>query len=193
MNFPAEILSGIPAWSRAIVSWPMEQSVPLGATYDVYSDSGTGTIDFTAPVNADPIDAWPANSSKAGLGLGALGTLALGFGGGGYGLGLGALGMGPLGIGTALASFTTPLMPDSQVLFAVLARDAAGNELASTTTIASVTLAGTPRPPTNLTVQSYDAAGDRLVLTWTKSPDDVAIADTDDTDVLAACMADDEE
>ena len=42
------------------------QQLPLEATIQIYSDDGTGTVDYDKPVNVEPIRIWPSFYDKAG-------------------------------------------------------------------------------------------------------------------------------
>ncbi|MFB3893215.1 MAG: hypothetical protein ACE15C_14460 [Phycisphaerae bacterium] len=145
----------ITAKSRARITWNSQAALGAGDSYNVYGDGGSGSIDYDNPLNAEPIPHAPELVSSAGWGYGSWG----------YGL---------WGQFSPMAmAFITQLLADGTYLFAVCARDEAGNETHPAAQTASVTLAGQPRPPANLKATAYAAGSDTVTFTWTRSPDDV--------------------
>jgi hypothetical protein len=140
------------------------QTLPLGATANIYHDHGTGEIDYTKPVNAAPIPIWCCMQDKAGFGLARLGTGDFGFdSAAAVGFGKGALGHGQFGLDAETIEWISPMLPLGNYRFAVTITDAFGNEgpAAETSPMAVIPAA---RPATGLKVAAFDPQTNELVL-----------------------------
>lgn len=138
--------------SRVRLTWEAGPYLdPNLESFDVFTDGGTGTVDYEAPLNELPLPARPG------------GTAPWGYGDGGYGVG---------GYGTCAARYewtTDPLGP-GVLRMAVVAVDAAGNRLATAAEI-DVEVMPLPRPPGNFRVLQYDVVSHQATLAWDASPD----------------------
>ncbi|MBM4018423.1 MAG: hypothetical protein FJ288_08885 [Planctomycetes bacterium] len=121
------------------------------ASFDVFADGRTGSVDYAAPINDAPIPALAGGQAPWGYGCG-------GYGAGGYGR------------SAALYEYSTGVLEPGAWRFAVVALDAAGNRLTPAAEIA-LNLAPVPRPPGDFRVASYDPVARQAMLAWQPSPD----------------------
>jgi len=171
---------GIVARSKPLLRIAQDQRVPLDGSLDIYRNDGDGfsepvTFDAAHKVNTRPIDAWPDGEGKIGDSLGPDGSGPDGYGHGGVGDGLGADGIGMDGFGAQYIPYVGGLLDDGDYVFAVVARDPAGNPAApSSGTEVTLALAGTPKPPASIAAASWDNGAGELTLTLGLSPSDEA-------------------
>lgn len=120
-------------------------------SFDVFADGRAGTVDYSQPLNEAPIPAAVVGAPPWGFGCGGYGT-------GGYGL------------SAAIYEWIVDGLEPGTWRLAVVARDAAGNRLA---TAAEVTADVTPvpRPAGNFRIASYSAASLTATFAWEMSPD----------------------
>jgi len=85
-----------------------------------------------------------------------------------YGLGL-HFGYGEFGFDCDMLVWVSPPLPRGQYPLRTIVEDACGNVLAEWES--TVNLASPPQPPSDLTVESYDAQSDTLTLSFTPSGD----------------------
>ena len=164
---------GLIAEAQVELSWPQRQAVPLGGHYDVYADGQTGEVDFSAKLNALPVEAWPGAVGKRGFGLGLFGAGMFGFGNICLPFGEGRFGMGRFGFGARMHEFLTGPHADGDWRFAVVAVDPAGNPVEPAGAIeAAASVAGSPAAPSDLAATAWE--DETLTLEWTISPDDEA-------------------
>ena len=124
----------------------------LGADLDHFDVYGgpTGTIDYTQPLNAEPIAPLVNGQDREGLGCG-------GFGRGGWGR------------SAMTFTFVTQKYFNGTYSFEISAVDAAGNVAPGLQV--TVQVQGLPRPPSDLSMASYDSGTQAASLTWAGSPD----------------------
>ncbi|MDK1031347.1 MAG: hypothetical protein QGD94_05020 [Planctomycetia bacterium] len=120
--------------------------------FDVFSNGGSGDVDFQVPLNPLPVSAYAGGRTLSGFGRG-------GFGRGGFGR------------SAMRFAWTTDKLTPGTHKFAVLGVDAAGNRLANTLQEVELEVAPPPRPPTDFAVSSYDQTDKQATLSWTASPD----------------------
>lgn len=140
------------------------QTLPLGATANIYHDNGTGQIDYAKPVNAAPVPIWLCTQDKAGFGLAQLGIGDFGYdSAAAVGFGKGALGHGQFGLDADAIEWISPTLALGKYSFAVTITDASGNEgPASETTPVPVVPAA--KPATGLKVATFDPQTHELIL-----------------------------
>jgi hypothetical protein len=152
-DFSADLAGFSPACGpRVLLAW--EAGLYLGEdleSFDVFADERTGTVDYSTPLNETPIPAVVA------------GAPPWGFGCGGYG-------MGGYGMSAARYEWTVDGLDPGTWRLAAVARDAAGNRLATAAEVV-VSVAPVPRPAGNFRVASYNAASRTATLAWEPSPD----------------------
>jgi len=152
-DFSADLTGFSPACGPKVhLTW--EAGLYLGEdleSFDVFADERTGTVDYSQPINEAPLPAAAPGAPPWGYGCG-------GYGVGGYGL------------SAARYEWTVDGLEPGTWRLAVVARDTAGNRLA---TAAEVTadMAPVPRPPGNFRVASYSTASRAATLVWEPSPD----------------------
>jgi len=143
------------------------QTLPLGATANIYHDSGTGQVDYTEPVNPAPIPIWPCMQDKAGFGMTQFATGDFGYdSAASVGFGKGALGHGQFGLDADLLGWVGRALPLGKYRFGVKITDAIGNVgLASET--AQIVLTPAARPAVDLDVATFNQQTNELTLTVT--------------------------
>ncbi len=159
---------GIVAEAQVDIRWPQSEKVGLRGWYNVYLDGN-----YASAINPSPIPAWPDGEAWRGFGMGAFGAGQFGFGDVGMRFGCYRFGMGRFGFGAMMMSFKAPKIADGAHTFNVVGFDEAGNAASPSGGYpASVTVAGTPKPPGTPTAESYVQGTDTLTLAWPLSGDD---------------------
>ena len=163
----------ITAKSRVRLTWPAQHQVPPGGYYHLFHRVSGGSWDWgvASRINVDPIEAWP-QGRHPGFGYGPFGQRAFGYPAFGAPFGYGPFGSGPFGFGTFSLEYITDWYDDGDHEFAAIGYDKAGNAVTPATAVGTVTLAGEPIPPSDLSADSYDSGTDTLALSWALSPDD---------------------
>ena len=172
-DYSSEFAEWIGHGNRVKLQWLGYVAYGHQATFNVYTDNQTGTVDYATAINQVPIKLFPEEGTARGFGLNRMG-----YGGFGYdgenapGFGIGAFGQGDFGFDIELISFTTDKLADGTHKFAVKALDAAGNPSA-TATEKTAYIDQFPQSPKGLQFGSFYEGDDgpELVLNWTASPD----------------------
>jgi hypothetical protein len=140
------------------------QLLPLGATIQVYSDNGSGVIDYGDPVSNEPIQVWPSPYDKTGFGACCFGEGDFGFeSAAAVGFGRGDFGLGQFGLDVDSVEWISEPLDKGIYRFAARVIDKDGNQSdAAETEPITVILAA--RPATALTVLSFDKQTNKLVL-----------------------------
>jgi hypothetical protein len=120
-------------------------------SFDIFADGRTGAVDYSAPLNEEPIPARPDGQAPWGYGCG-------GYGVGGY------------GASGACYEWVTDALDPGAWRFAIAAIDAAGNRLATAAEVAC-SLAPAPRPVGRFRLESYEPVARTATLAWEPSPD----------------------
>ena len=167
VDFAADIEQATVCSGRVRLTLLRSQTLPLGATANIYHDSGTGQIDYAEPVNLVPIPVWPCVQDKAGFGMAQFATGDFGYdSAASFGFGRGALGHGQFGLDADSFQWTGPALPLGKYRFGVRITDTIGNvSLASET--AQVTIAPAVKPADGLDVAAFDEQTNELTLTVT--------------------------
>lgn len=140
------------------------QALPVGAKANVYSDSGTGQIDYDRPLNASPIVLWPCPQDKAGFGTSLFGEGDFGHdSAASIGFGRGVFGGGQFGLDADTLDWISPLLPLGRYRFAVKILDSYGNESAANET-EPIAVVPPPKPAAALSIKSYDKQTNQLTL-----------------------------
>jgi hypothetical protein len=140
------------------------QFLPLEATIQIYSDNGSGVIDYENPANDEPIQVWPSPYDKTGFGTCGFGNgdfgfdsaAAVGFGGGDFGF-------GQFGLDADSFEWISEPLDKGVYKFAAKVIDENGSESAAAET-EPVTVIPAAGPATTLTVLSFDKQTNKLVL-----------------------------
>jgi hypothetical protein len=140
------------------------QTLPLGATADIYHDGAAGQIDYARAINDAPIPVWPCTQDKAGLGMARFGTGDFGYdSAASVGFGKGALGLGQFGLDADLLEWISPSLPLGRYRFGVRITDACGNAGPAVET-GPVAVVPAARPAADLDVASFDPQTNQLIL-----------------------------
>ena len=140
------------------------QSLPIGSTIEIYSDNGTGEIDYNNPFGASAINIWPCWQDKAGFGMSSFGLSDFGRDwSAGTGFGKGCFGQGQFGLDADALEWTSPQLQAGVYKFAVKVKDKAGNQSQSSETD-QITITPTPKAAEQLLVSCFDKQTNQLVL-----------------------------
>lgn len=152
---------------RVALTLLRSQTLPLGATANVYHDNGTGQLDYTRPLNSAPIPIWPCVQDKAGFGMSQFATADFGYdSAASVGFGKGALGRGQFGLDADAVEWLSPALPTGKYRFGVRITDACGNEGAAAET-AQIAVMSPARPAVALDIAAFDQQTNELTLAVT--------------------------
>jgi len=164
IDFSGMIEPSISQTGRVRISILRQQNLPLGATAQVYSDHGTGQIDYDAPLNSSPIFVWPAWQDKAGFGLSMFGVSDFGYDAtAAIGFGKGSFGHGEFGVDADIFEWTSAPLEAAAYKFGIKIFDRSGNASSSAET-RQVTVTPAARPAESVAVSSFDKQVNQLVL-----------------------------
>ena len=138
--------------------------MPLDGTGQVFSDSGSGAVDYDKPLAGYGLRLWPAWQDKGGFGLARFGESDFGYdGSAAIGFGRGAFGKGNFGFDADIIGWQSAELATGEYKFAVKVSDRKGNEspAAETDVIGVIRAAGGAK---EIAVESYDKDQDELVL-----------------------------
>lgn len=164
IDFSGELDSSTGHSGRVRISLLRSQSLPIGSTFQVYFDNGTGEIDYDRPLNDLPIRVWPAWQDKAGFGMSRFGFGDFGFdSAAAVGFGKGSFGRGQFGLDADTVEWVSRPMQAGVYKFAVKVIDETGNESGGSET-GQVTVIPAARPAEQVSVSSFDKQTNQLVL-----------------------------
>ncbi len=164
VDFANDLEQAVACSGRVRLTLLRDQTLPFGATANIYHDSGTGQIDYIQPVNSAPIPVWPCMQDKAGFGMAQFATDDFGYdSAASVGFGKGAFGHGQFGVDADLIEWISPAMPVGKYRFGVTITDASGNESSAGET-AQITVVPAARPAVALDVATYDQQTNELAL-----------------------------
>ncbi len=163
-DFSREIDSPIGQSGRVRVSVLRGQNLPIGATAQIYFDSGTGEIDYDSPLNDSPIKVWSVWQDKAGFGMSRFGASDFGYDwAAAVGFGKGSFGNGQFGLDADIFEWLSPPMQPGVYKFAVKITSKVGNESSGSET-GEITVTPAARPAEQVSVSSFDKQTNQLVL-----------------------------
>ena len=164
IDFSSELVQSPANSGRVRLTLLRSQTLPIGATADVYYDDSTGEIDYEHPLNNSPIQIWPTRQDKAGFGMSQFGLGDFGYdAAASVGFGKGRFGHGQFGLDADAIVWTSPVLPSGIYRFGIKVRDASGcPSLPSETGPITVTQAA--KPADNLSISSFDKQTNQLVL-----------------------------
>ncbi len=149
---------------RVRIAVQRSQSLPVGATCQIYFDAGTGQIDYDAPLNDSPIRIWPAWQDKAGFGMSSFGKSDFGYdSSAAVGFGKGGFGCGDFGLDADSLQWISPSLAAGVYKFAVKVTDEAGNQSGPIET-GPITVTPLPKPAEQISICSFDKQMNQLVL-----------------------------
>ena len=149
---------------RIRLSWLRSMALPFEGTAQVFSDGGSGEIDYENPVSKEDIQLWPSWKDKFGFGLDQFGEGDFGYDGSvALGFGRGLFGEGEFGFDADEISWVSSELETGKYWFAVKVTDRFGQASEAQET-GQIMVIQAARPVEGLEVDSYDKAEDRLVL-----------------------------
>jgi len=164
LDFSAEIEPLPTDNGRVKLKLLRSQTLPIGATLNIYCDGGTGQIDYDEPVNDSPLLVWPSRLNKAGFGMSRFAMGDFGWDSpAAVGFAKGSFGNDQFGLDADTIEWVSRPMPLGAYKFGVKVIDERGNE-SSTTEIGPVTVTPAARPAENLSIMSFDKQTGELVL-----------------------------
>ena len=139
------------------------QNLPAEATIRIYSNGGSGEIDYGLAINKEVIKIWDKWQDKGGLGLGKFGLGDFGFeASASIGFGRGSFGLGEYGIEAELLEWTSEPMGVGVYKFAAVVTDGDGNS--SVSEMEEITVLPSAKPAERLSVSSFDSVSGELIL-----------------------------
>jgi hypothetical protein len=151
-------------FGRVNLGWAREQSLPLDASAQIFSDGGSGAVDYDRPLAGCGLRSWPAWQDKGGFGLGRFGVSDFGYdGSAAVGFGRGSFGEGGFGFDADTINWQSGELATGEYKFAVKVSDSQGNESSATETDV-ITVIRAANGVREIAVESYDNDQDELVL-----------------------------
>lgn len=148
--------------SRVQLRWQRAANDELDSTAIIYSDNGSGVIDYETPLAQ--VVLWDEQAEKWGFGLGGFGRDCFGYSdSGGVGFGEGCFGEGEFGFDVKRLTYTTEPLALGAYKFGLRVKDGAGHVNEAETVAFEVFVDPLPLPG-QLAIGSYDDVNDRLVL-----------------------------
>lgn len=156
---------------RMVILIPTGESDTKARGFDVFGDGGSGSIDYTAALNSEPIRVWSGDPPRGGhlreghLRAGHLGRSGLDghlterF--------LGGRHLRP----AADASFETAPYSFGRFQHAVVMRDEAGNASSGSATVVTRSVNSEPGRMTRERLTEYDAGTDRVTVEFVRAED----------------------
>ena len=148
--------------SRVQLVWQRQANDELDSIAVIFSDNGSGVIDYIAPLAQ--VALWDERAEKWGFGLGGFGNEVFGYSdSGGVGFGEGCFGEGEFGFDVKRLTYTTEPLALGAYKFGLRVKDGAGHVNEAETVAFEVFVDPLPLPG-QLAIGSYDDVNDRLVL-----------------------------
>lgn len=164
IDFSGELVQSSADSGRVQFTLLRTQSLPMGATANVYYDDGTGEVDYEYPLNNSPIQIWPTWQDKAGFGMSEFGLGDFGYDApAAIGFGKGSFGHGQFGLDADTIVWTSSPLPTGVYRFGVKVRDESGNQSVSSET-EPITVIPAPRPAEKLRISTFDKQTNQLIL-----------------------------
>jgi len=164
VNFAGQVGKAAVNDGRARLTLLRSQMLPVGATVNVYSDNGTGQIDYEEPLNISPITIWPCVQDKAGFGMAQFGAGDFGCdAAASVGFGKGAFSRAEFGLDADLIEWTSPALAAGRYQFAAKVFDASGNA-GPASKADTITVMPAPKPVERLDVATFDPLKNQLTL-----------------------------
>ncbi len=149
---------------RVRLSFLRSQELPAGSTIEIYSDNGTGQVDYNNRVNDFPIRVWPVWQDKSGWGMSRFGASDFGYdSAGAVGFGKGIFGDGEFGIDADTIEWVSEQMSAGVYKFGVKVIDGVGNQ-SSVSETGEITVVPGVRPAEHVSVLTFDKQANELVL-----------------------------
>jgi hypothetical protein len=150
--------------SRVKLRLVRSQSLPLGSVIQIYSDNGSGTIDYGNPVSIEPLRVWPSFYDKAGFGMCEFGKSDFGFdSAAAVGFAMGNFGYGQFGLDADVIEWTSEPLSKGIYKFAAKIIDKNGCQSDAVET-GPIAVIDTAIPAAELDISSYDTQTNKLTL-----------------------------
>ncbi|MFC1676910.1 hypothetical protein ACFL3G_07605 [Planctomycetota bacterium] len=163
-DLSSELDTSVGESGRVRLSFLRSQELPAGSTIEIYSDNGTGQIDYDNRVNDLPICVWPVWQDKAGFGMSWFGVSDFGYdSAGAVGFGKGSFGDGEFGIDADTIEWVSEQMTAGVYKFGVKVVDGFGNQSSVSETGEIVVVPGA-KPAEDVSVLTFDKQANELVL-----------------------------
>jgi hypothetical protein len=163
-DFSNELAKESATSGRVRISLLRSQNLPMDATAEIYFDNGTGTVDYSQPLNNGPMRIWPARQDKAGFGMSRFGHSDFGYdSAGAVGFGKGSFGQGQFGLDADVIEWTSPPLAAGVYKFGVKIKDGAGNKSSASET-EGITVIPAARAAEQVSISSFDKQTNELVL-----------------------------
>jgi len=139
------------------------QDLLQGSIIEIYSDNGTGTVDYSEAVTKAPIKVWSAWQDKAGFGMSCFGQGDFGYdSAAAVGFGKGSFGRGLFGLDADTLDWVSEPLGAGEYRFGIKVTDPAGNT--SVQESEAVTVIPPAVPAGEVSVESFDSGNNELVL-----------------------------
>lgn len=149
---------------RVRIGWPRRQSMPFKGAAQIYSNHGSGDVDYDTPVTDIPKRLWPAWQDKGGFGLSRFGRSDFGFdASAAIGFGTGTFGVGEFGFDADMIHWTSEQLKAGSYRFAVKVIDSRGNEDEEQSETELMAVIPGPKPAEEMTLTSFDKQVNELV------------------------------
>ena len=153
-----------PGGSRVRLGWIRKASVPPCATVDIFSNGGSGDIDYTNPLR-EGLPCWSVWQDKWGFGLSCFGSSDFGYDGAGApGFGRGHFGGGEFGFDAEDMEWISGELEAGDYRFGIKIRDKHGNIEQEASETEAVTVLPAAKGVENITFASYDSNSNFLTL-----------------------------
>lgn len=149
---------------RVKMSFLREQSLPVNSTIQIYSNNGSGGIDYNTAITDKPIKVWPVWQDKAGFGMSCFGVSDFGFdSAAAVGFGKGSFGQSQFGLDADTFEWLSGSLQIGAYRFGAKVTDEVGNESSATETD-EITVIPAAEPAEQLSVSSFNKQTNQLVL-----------------------------
>lgn len=163
-DFGEQLCSAFGYTGRVRIVMLRGQNLPCGATANIYSDNGTGQVDYSKAMNNSPIRIWPAWQDKAGFAMSRFGLSDFGCdSAAAVGFGKGSFAQGAFGFDADAFEWISPPMDAGIYKFAVQTVDKHGNKSSAAETL-QVTVIPPAKPATKVSISAFDKQANQLVL-----------------------------
>ena len=164
VDFSDQLDSGGQA-GRIKVSWLRGLSLPFCGQAEIYSNAGSGEINYDGAVSREPVLLWPGWQDKGGFGLSRFARSDFGYdSSASVGFGRGLFGEGEFGFDADEIGWVSGQLATGVYKFGVKVRDRLGNCDGDENESGQVTVIRSALPAGELTVNSYDKVQNSLVL-----------------------------
>jgi hypothetical protein len=154
-----------PRNARVKLTLLRSQRLPIGGSLNIYSDAGSGEIDYGRPLNASPIPIWSCRQDKAGFGMATFGAGDFGWDSAAcVGFGKGRFALGEFGMDADAFEWISPVLTAGRFRFGVVVTDEQGNVSPPSETSA-VAVMPPARPAATLGIAGFDHRSNHLTLT----------------------------